>query len=173
MTSLADDLVTLFQRELTSLKSELDLFPDDESVWRILPGVSNSAGNLALHLAGNVQHFVGAVLGGTGYVRSRPNEFGQRAGTREQLHVEIDKAIDVVRRVLPALPVSRMDDIYPESVGGVEFQTRIWLIHLAVHAGFHLGQVGYLRRAVLADGRSSSPLPLAPLAATPNAPHTR
>ena len=90
-------------RELEGLKREIALFPDDASVWQTVPGVTNSAGNLALHVAGNLQYFIGGVLGGTGYVRNRELEFGRRSGTRAEIAAELDAAIRVVRDVLPGL----------------------------------------------------------------------
>jgi len=155
-------------RELEGFKRELALFPDDESVWTTLPGVTNSAGNLALHLSGNLQHFIGAVLGGTGYVRNRELEFGQRSGPRENIYQQLDAAIEVVRKVLPDVSDAALDADFPEAVMGTEFRTGTFLAHLVAHAGFHLGQAGYLRRILTGDSRSSNPLPLAPLARGPN-----
>src|SRR5436190_4511608 len=83
VATISDDVATLLVRELQACEREIALFPDDESVWRTVPGVTNAAGNLAMHLAGNLQYFIGAVLGETGYVRNRELEFGQRSGTRE------------------------------------------------------------------------------------------
>jgi hypothetical protein len=150
-------------RELEGFKRELALFPDDESVWTTLPGVSNSAGNLALHLAGNLQYFIGAVLGHTGYVRNRELEFGQRSGPRENLYAELDAAIAVVRKVVPDLSDATLDADFPEAMIDTPFRTGTFLVHLCSHAGFHLGQAGYLRRILTGDSKSSGPMPLGPL----------
>jgi hypothetical protein len=150
-------------RELEGFKREIALFPDDESVWSTMPGVSNSAGNLALHLAGNLQYFIGSVLGHTGYVRNRELEFGQRSGPRENIYAELDAAIDVVRKVLPGLSDAALDADFPEAVMNTTFRTGTFLVHLCSHAGFHLGQAGYLRRILTGDSRSSGPIPLGPL----------
>jgi hypothetical protein len=151
-------------RELEGLKRELALFPDDASAWTTVPGITNSAANLALHLAGNLQYYVGGVLGGTGYVRNREAEFGRRSGTRAEVTAEIVSAIQVVHDVLPHLPQDRLDAPLGEPVMGLTFRTEAFLLHLCVHAGFHLGQVGYLRRVITADAASSGPIPLQPLA---------
>lgn len=163
MSRASADFALTLVRELEGFKRELALFPDDEGVWSTRPGVANSAGNLALHVAGNLQHFIGAVLGGTGYVRNRELEFGQRSGPRENIYVEIDAAIAVVRRVLPALSESQLDADLPELVMGAKFRTGTFLVHLCAHAGFHLGQAGYLRRILTGDSTSSGPIPLGPL----------
>jgi hypothetical protein len=159
----AADIALSLVRELEGFKRELALFRDDESVWSTLPGVTNSAGNLALHIAGNLQHFIGTVLGGSGYVRNRDLEFGQRSGPRENVYAELDAAIAVVRRVLPSLPNERLEQEFPEQLMGKTFRTSTFLVHLCAHAGFHLGQAGYLRRTLTGDSTSSGPIPLEPL----------
>ena len=160
MSELARDLSLLFVRELEGVRREIELFSDDASLWRTLPGVTNSAGNLALHVAGNLQHYVGAVLGGTGYVRNRDAEFGRRSGSRAEVVAELDAAIKAVRGVLPDLPADRIDAPYPETVNGAPIRTGLFLCHLATHAAFHLGQLGYLRRTVTGDTRTSGPIPV-------------
>jgi len=159
----AADFSASLIRELEGFKRELAHFPDDERVWATLPGVSNSAGNLAMHVAGNLQHFIGAVLGGTGYVRNREREFGQRSGPRENIYAELDAAIEAVRKVLPDLSDAALDADFPEAVMGTKFRTGAFLVHLCSHAGFHLGQAGYLRRILTSDSTSSAPIPLGPL----------
>jgi hypothetical protein len=160
----AADLSLALVRELEGFKRELARFPDDESVWSTSSGVTNSAGNLALHVAGNLQHFVGTVLGGTGYIRNRELEFGQRSGPRENIYAELDAAIAVVRRVLPPISNERLEREFPEQVMGMTFRTSTFLVHLCAHAGFHLGQAGYLRRVLTGDSTSSGAIPLDVLA---------
>ncbi len=120
---LMGDVAIMLVRELEGFQREIALFPDDESVWRTVPGVTNSAGNLALHVAGGLQHFIGHVLGGSAYVRNRETEFGRRSGTRSDVAAEITTAIAVVREVLPRLSVSRLEEMFPEPVMGKPFRT--------------------------------------------------
>jgi hypothetical protein len=164
MSDIANDVTTLLVRELEGFKRELDLFPDDESIWRTMPGVTNSAANLALHVAGGLQHLVGAVLGRTSYVRDRDAEFSRRGGTRAEVSAELDRAVVVVREILPRLPQHALDAEFPEPVLGVKFRTGIFLLHLCAHAAFHLGEAGYLRRLLAQDWRTSGAVPFAPLA---------
>ncbi|MEP6618753.1 MAG: DUF1572 family protein [bacterium] len=136
----------LFVRALESLVAELRLYPDDATIWQTTPGILNPAGTIALHLCGNLQHFVGAILGGTGYVRARDLEFSQRDIPRAALIAEIEKTIEVVNQVMSELPDSALLVQYPDVLGGMHITCGLWLQHLSVHAGYHLGQVGYLRR---------------------------
>lgn len=158
-----DDISLLLVRELQSLQREVGLFPDDESVWRTVPGITNSAGNLALHVSGNLRHFVGVVLGGADYVRDREAELARRSGTRDELIAEVEAAITVVQDVLPRVAADRFDSEFPTPVGGIRIRTGLFLLHLSTHAAYHLGQVGYLRRALTADNHVSGAMPLQPL----------
>lgn len=165
MNPLTQDIAILLVRELHGLQRELHLFPDDASIWRTAPGVTNSSANLALHVAGNLQHYVGTVLGGTGYVRDRSDEFGRQSGSRTELAAELATAGEVVQRVLGELPAQQLDFPYPGALAaGVEPTTRRFLLHLCAHAAFHLGQAGYLRRLATGSNVSSGPVPLAELA---------
>jgi uncharacterized damage-inducible protein DinB len=159
----AHDVALAIVRELEGFKRELALFPDDASAWTTVPGVTNSAANLALHVSGNLQDFIGRVLGGTGYVRNREQEFGRRSGARAEINAELDAAIRVVREVLPQLSQERFEAPFPETVMNLPFRTGTFLTHLCAHTAFHLGQAGYLRRVITADATSSSPIPLQPL----------
>ena len=163
MSRTAADFSLSLVRELEGFKRELALFPDEDSIWKTVPGITNSAGNLALHLAGNLQHFVGAVLGHSGYIRNREIEFGRNSGPRTEVYAELDRAIAVVSRVLPDVSDSALDAPFPEAVMGFTFRTSTFLVHLCSHAGFHLGQAGYLRRILTGDSTSSGPVPLGPL----------
>jgi hypothetical protein len=150
-------------RELEGLIREVEAFPDDLTVWEVRPGVTNSAGNLAMHICGNLQDFVGRVLGGTGYVRVRDREFSQREGTRASVVAELRTTIGVIERVMPSLSAATMDAAYPMPLGGHTVNTTAFLIHLGAHLAFHLGQVGYLRRIVTGANTSTAPLPMAPI----------
>jgi uncharacterized damage-inducible protein DinB len=164
MSETSTDIARLLERELRGFAREIALFPDEASVWRTLPGVTNSAGQLARHVAGNLQYFVGTVLGGTGFTRDRDAEFGPAPSTRAEVAAGLEAAIAVVTQVLPPMSDEALAADFPEPVMGVAFRTRAFLLHLVAHAAFHLGQAGYLRRAATGDGRSSGPIPLAPLA---------
>jgi hypothetical protein len=161
---LTADLSRLLTRELDAFQREISLFQDDESVWRVVPGVTNSAGTLALHVAGNLQHFVGAVLGGTGYVRDRTAEFSTLGKPREHVVRELQAARDAVTVTLASLDSAALDLPYPAPPTSVHPRTGMFLLHLLAHAAFHLGQAGYIRRAVTGDSTSANPVAVDALA---------
>ncbi|HTR04000.1 MAG TPA: DUF664 domain-containing protein [Thermoanaerobaculia bacterium] len=167
MSAFGENLALLLVRELSTFARELDLFPDDAAAWKTGPGIANSSANLALHVSGNLRHYVGAVLGGTGYVRNREREFGRREGAREDVKAEVRAAIHDVETVLPNLPEEAFRRAFPEAVNGVHLPTDRFLMHLCSHAAYHLGQASFVRRVVTGQDTSSGPVPLAPLALRP------
>jgi hypothetical protein len=162
--SMVDDVRRLLVRELQAFAREVLMFPDDDSLFRTLPGVTNSAGNLALHVCGNLQHFVGAVLGATSYVRNRDFEFRARSGRRADVARQLHETAAVVTKTLGQLSPEALDEPYPQPVADLQLPCRLFLMHLAVHLSFHLGQAGYLRRIVTGDSRTSGTVSIPELA---------
>jgi hypothetical protein len=161
---MRDALRILLLRDLNTFRREVELYPDDLTLWKTLPGVSNSGGNLALHAAGNLLHFVGGIIGGTRYVRNRDAEFSSSAGSRKEVMDELSRAHEVIGTVLSRLTDADLARPYPELVNNRRFMTGDFLLHLATHLTFHLGQVGYLRRALTGNATSSGPVSNAVLA---------
>jgi uncharacterized damage-inducible protein DinB len=135
-------------RELRCIERELDAYDSDEQVWQTHPALPNTAGTLALHAAGNLEHFIGAVLGGTGYVRDRDGEFNRRNVSRAELKRALDDAIATIEKNLPAVTEAQLEDWYPLAVANRRIRTGEFLVHLAVHLGYHLGQIDFHRRMV-------------------------
>jgi len=135
----------IMARDLRALRRELEAYTDERDIWRVQPGIGNSAGNLTLHLAGNLQYFIGTVLNGTGYVRDRDAEFNRRDVPRADLLRQVDAAIAAVG-LLSRSSDAELSKPFPLPVGGVTLATGDFLIHLAAHFTWHLGQVDYHRR---------------------------
>lgn len=152
------------QRELRALRRELDAYPDDASLWAVPPGITNSAGTLLLHLAGNLQHFVGRHLGGTSYVRNRDAEFSRRAVSRAEILRELDAAAAALDAGFARLTAVGLASNFPEPIAGMTFTTGDWLVHLVAHLGYHLGQIDYHRRIVLGDSTTVDAVPVKELA---------
>lgn len=149
MTSyLAVTIERFLRRELRSLRRELESYPDERLIWALPAGLPNSAGTLALHLAGNLQHYIGALLGGSGYVRNRDQEFAARDVPRAEILEQIAAADAAIRSTLPGLRDEQLSQPFPEPIRDHVLETGEMLIQLAVHLGYHLGQVSYHRRVV-------------------------
>lgn len=151
----SDYLVGVIVRDLKALGREVEAYPDDASLWRTPPGITNSGGTLALHLCGNVQHFFGRILGGSGYVRDRAAEFSRRDVARAEIMQQVSAAIVAAERGLALLADSALDAAFPEKIAGHTVGTGEWLVHLVDHLGYHLGQLDYHRRLVTGRGETA------------------
>jgi hypothetical protein len=146
--TLAADVAAMIDRELRALRREIEAYPDERQIWQEVPGMPNTGGTLALHLAGNLQHYLGARFAGTGYVRDRAAEFARRGVSRAEIVSEIERA-----RAAVAAGLARMDDStlaadFPEIITGARLRTGDYLVHLGLHLAYHLGQLDIHRRIV-------------------------
>jgi hypothetical protein len=149
------ELSELFTRDLNKAMAELDLYPTEASLWLVGEQISNSAGNLALHLAGNLRLLLGDDLGGVPYARDREAEFGSRNVPRAEVQDGLRRTLEVVQSTLAALDESRLDEPNPRQLPGFPdgMSTRYFLLHLYGHLNYHLGQINYHRRLLAAgDG---------------------
>lgn len=143
---LKESLIAVFERDLNRLKDEISLYSDETKLWVVEKGISNSAGNLCLHLIGNLNHFIGAILGNTGYVRERDKEFSLKNIPASELLENIDKVKKVVLGTLPKLSDADIAKEFPFEVMGKKYPTGFFLLHLSAHLNYHLGQINYHRR---------------------------
>jgi len=143
-----DICLHLFLKNLETLQIEIESFSDEKLLGQTIPGISNSAGNLCLHICGNLQHFIGAVLGNTGYKRNREAEFASRDISKSLLIQEINSTLSVVQGVLSQLGDKEWSSMYPLDKFKEPVRTAYLINHLMIHLGYHLGQINYLRRAL-------------------------
>jgi uncharacterized damage-inducible protein DinB len=143
---LTEILSGLYERDLNKLREEIEQFTDEADLWTTSGGITNSAGNLCQHLTGNLRHFFGSVLGGSGYVRDRDAEFAAKGTTKADLLADIDAAAASVKDTLSKLTDDDFAKAYPIDVFGYPMTTGYFLVHLATHFNYHLGQINYHRR---------------------------
>jgi Protein of unknown function (DUF1572) len=141
-----ETLTELFERDLQKLRTEINLYKDEDNLWIIKEGISNSAGNLCLHLVGNLNHFIGATLGNTGYVRHRDDEFSLKNIPRQDLVINIDNCILIVNNTFSKLSEADLEEDFPLEKHGTIVSTMHMLLHLFGHLSYHLGQINYHRR---------------------------
>jgi hypothetical protein len=146
ITMLTDTLKILYSRDLVKLKQELELYNNEDNIWRIDKNILNSAGNLSLHLIGNLNTYIGAELGNTGYIRNRPEEFSLKNVPRQELISKIERTIEMLDATLSSLTEDQLKSEYPQTVFDGKVSTEYFLLHLATHLSYHLGQVNYHRR---------------------------
>jgi hypothetical protein len=144
--TLALTLFQLFERDLTRLKAELNLYSLEENIWKIDKNIANSAGNLTLHLIGNLNTYIGAELGQSGYIRNRPLEFSDKNVPRQILIQKIDDTLSMLKKALSTLNSTDFEQQYPILVFEEKTSTEYLLVHLCTHLSYHLGQINYHRR---------------------------
>ncbi len=143
---MIETLQILFKRDLLKLKTEIESYQSEENIWKISQHISNSAGNLCLHLIGNLNHFIGAITGKTGYIRNRESEFSLKDVPRTQLTEMIDNTILVIENTLNNLDEDDLKKEYLLVVFEDKMSTEFFFTHLTAHLSYHLGQINYHRR---------------------------
>ena len=141
-----DTLKFLFIRDLNKLKLELESYRNEAVIWKTDKEIANSAGNLCLHIVGNLNAYIGSVIGKSGYVRDRESEFSLKDISRTELINQIENLISIIESALSTMEITDLDKEYPLLVFKEKTTTGHFLIHLATHLSYHLGQVNYHRR---------------------------
>lgn len=143
---LTQTLIWLFNRDLNKLKLEIESYKTESNLWVIDKGISNSAGNLCLHLIGNLNTYIGATLGKSGYVRNRELEFSLKNIPKHELIKKIEETILVLNKTLEGFTEADLNAEYPLVVFEDKMTTEFFLVHLTTHLAYHLGQINYHRR---------------------------
>lgn len=142
------NLTLLFERDISKIKTEILAYTEEGKIWQTYTGISNSGGNLCLHLLGNLQYYIGNVLGKTGYIRNRPAEFSLKNIPVKELTVMIETTLVAVVKTIASLDAGTMEKEYPEKVFNDEMTVEYFLLHLLAHLNYHLGQINYHRRSI-------------------------
>lgn len=145
---LIQELQKVYVKDLTKLREEISLYRNEENLWKIEKQIANPAGNLCLHLVGNLNAFIGAVLGKTGYVRNRDQEFSLKNIPQKTLLTMVDETIIVINTTLGAMNDSQLHEEYPLLVLKEKTSVGFFLFFLSSHLGYHLGQINYHRRLI-------------------------
>jgi len=145
---LTETLIQIFERDLNRLITEIDLYKNEQNIWRIEEDILNSAGNLTLHIIGNLNTYIGKEIGKTNYIRNRELEFSQKGISKHELIKSLNETIDIVRKSLINLQQNELENEYPTLVFTEKTSTGFLLVHLTTHLTYHLGQVNYHRRLI-------------------------
>lgn len=143
---IKQEITRIIVRDLGKLREEIGLYKEENSLWLLKDGISNSGGNLCLHLVGNLKHFIGATLGNTGYVRQRDLEFSSKNIPRADLIAALDETMQIVQQTLDGMQDEDLSKSFPLEKHGEIVRTDFMLLHLITHLDYHLGQINYHRR---------------------------
>ncbi len=138
----------IFERDLHKLIIELNSYENENNIWIIEGNIKNSAGNLCLHLIGNLKHFIGGILGGFEYVRNRDAEFSSTGISRKDIIKSIEETSGLVLGTLENMKEEEFAVEYPYEVFNRKMTNTHFLIHLSTHLNYHLGQINYHRRLI-------------------------
>lgn len=145
---LKASLIEFYQRDLLKVIEELNAYPNEADIWTVKGGINNSAGNLCLHIIGNLNHFIGATLGKSAYIRDRDLEFSAKNVPRKDMIAELEKTMTVVSWVLRGMTDAKFEADFPLEKHGKIVSTVNMLLHLLAHLNYHLGQINYHRRLI-------------------------
>ena len=145
---LNNDLANFYERDIRKLIEEVNLFRNEEDLWRTRGSLKNSSGNLVLHIIGGLNHLIGATLAQTGYIRNRDQEFIIKDVERKYLVAQLEELIAMINKTLSAITEDRMDSDYPIFFDKPKASISYVLVQLLLHLNYHLGQVNYLRRVL-------------------------
>lgn len=143
---MISELIKIYDRDILKLKQEIEMFMHEPNLWATTGNIKNPAGNLCLHLVGNLKTYIGKNLGNYDYVRDRPAEFSTRDVSKQTLIQQIDETREIVISSLKKMNDPQLEETYVEDVLGYQMTNGFFLVHLAAHLSYHLGQVNYLRR---------------------------
>ena len=145
---LIETLIKLFERDLNKLALELTQYRDERLIWTVRGEIKNTAGNLCLHLCGNLQHYIGVGLAKTDYKRDRDREFSDKDISRDELLKLVTRTKETVLSALRNFDASLLDIEYPLPVFDYAMTHTHFLVHLQGHLQYHLGQINYHRRLI-------------------------
>ena len=143
---LKETLLEFYERDLQKLSEEINAYENEQVIWMTKDGINNSAGNLCLHLIGNLKHFIGATLGNTGYIRERDKEFSLKNIPKSDLISSVHETKSIVLKTLQKVSAEDLEKDFPLEKHNKIVTTENMLMHLLIHLGYHLGQINYHRR---------------------------
>jgi Protein of unknown function (DUF1572) len=144
-------LANFYERDIRKLIEEVNLFGNEENMWRTDGSVKNSCGNLVLHIIGGTNYLIGATLAHTRYVRDRDKEFIRKGVARKELVAQLEDLIPMISETVNSLDIEAE---YPLIFDDAKRSNSYVLTQLLLHLNYHLGQINYLRRILESNNHS-------------------
>ena len=146
--NISKGLILKFEDLFDQLENEINAYSSSDKMWILKENISNSGGNLTTHIIGNLNHFIGAILGNTGYIRKRDIEFSIKNVSKEKLLSELQDVKTIVVSTLHKINDDAFNQTYPFEFPKKEFKptTFEFMLHILGHLAYHIGQINYHRR---------------------------
>ena len=149
LATLVPATLAAYYEEVRDKIHELVAPISTEQLWRKPYPYGNSIGHLLLHLTGNLNHYVGARIAGTGYIRNRPLEFSDTSKrSKEQVLADFDRAIDMVAATIRKQSAEDLTAPYSDPTEPRSNTRFAVFLRMAAHAYHHTGQIIYLAKGV-------------------------
>ena len=142
------ELAELYQRDINKLIAEINLFKNEENLWKTTGTIKNSCGNLALHIIGGLSFHIGTTLANTGYVRNRDQEFMTNNISRTFLTDKLNALIPLIKDTITSMSNEQLSEAHPKFFDKENASISYVLTQLLLHLNYHTGQVNYLRRTL-------------------------
>jgi hypothetical protein len=146
LTTVRDEMIAYLHHLAARVERAVRAVPA-EKLWVKPFPFGNSLGTLVLHLTGNLNHYVGAKIADTGYVRDRPREFADPGGYPADVILHhFHAAVGMVAATIaaldePALCQPMTDEPPVRTTFGL-------LLTVIAHLNNHIGQMSYLVQAL-------------------------
>jgi uncharacterized damage-inducible protein DinB len=152
-----------FEKYLPRIVRCLQLLTEKEIWWRP-NGASNAAGNIVLHLCGNLRQWVISGLGGAPDVRERDLEFSERNPIpRRKLIRQLKTAVGEACEVIDGMSAESM--LREFTIQGFRVSGLVAIVHVYEHFAYHAGQMTYLTKLKRGRDLKFTKLPAAKSAA--------
>jgi uncharacterized damage-inducible protein DinB len=147
LASVAAETFASFYEEVCEKIHKLVEPLSTEQLWSKPYPYGNSVGHLLLHLTGNLSHYIGARIAGTGYVRNRPLEFADTSRRpKEDVLAAFDRAIDLVTATIRQQAPQDWLAPYADPTTPRDRNRFSVFQRMAAHADHHTGQIIYLAK---------------------------
>lgn len=147
VASVATETFASYYEEVREQVHQIVAPLSTEQLWRNPYSYGNSVANLLLHLTGNLNHYIGARIAGTGYVRNRPLEFTDTSGrAKEDLLASFDRTIDMVAATVRKQSAEDWAAPYSDPTTPHDGNRFSVIQRMAAHAYHHVGQMIYLAK---------------------------
>lgn len=142
--SLPELAARYLEEYLDKIRLAVERLSEDQLWWRPAPG-TNSAGNLILHLCGNLSLWLLAGVGGRPFERHRAEEFSaDRTHGKAELLARLEEVVAACRGVLAAVEPADLER--PAAIQGYETELLDAVVHAVEHMSYHTGQIVWIAK---------------------------